>query len=630
MLGPAPSLAVVSTYLERGYQSFVSSAPSDDLKADVLRATDIVDLISSHVPLKRSGKRFTALCPFHKEKTPSFSVSPELQIFKCFGCGVGGDVFSFVMKRESVDFPDALRMLADRAGLDTTGRVRGGGGDQEKRALLYRVNDWADRVFRDQLASSDAAQACRDYIAGRGISEPMHESFGLGYAMPHWDVLLRRAGRRSIPEEALLTAGLIRQRDSGQGAYDYFRNRLMFPIAGTDGKVVGFGGRALDDNPAKYLNSPDTPVFSKGRILYGIFQARDAILEKRRAVVVEGYTDVIMAHQQGVQNVVAVLGTALTADHIHLLRRFADEVVLVFDGDAAGQRSADRSLDIFVEEDMPVRLATLPDGLDPFDMLVQRGREAFESMIDGAGDLFDFKLSFLRTQHDVTSLNGRTAAAQELVAVAVRSPDPVREELLMKRVADELGLSISVVMAEAARVRPSPRRRGDAQVPGPSAASGNQTMDASLRAQRVLIGAMVNDSGIVPEVEGAVGEAGFFDGRLRLIARQIFSLSREDAVVDSRRIIETISDPEVTEAFADICAQEGSRPQSPEEIAGTIDYLVNNALVRNDLTVTREKTLQANREGNEDAEREFLARYQERARMAKTPRIDTKTAFDET
>ena len=608
----------------------MSPAASDDLKADVLRATDIVDLISSYVPLKRSGKRFTALCPFHKEKTPSFSVSPELQIFKCFGCGVGGDVFSFVMKREGVAFPDALRMLADRAGVDTTGRVRGGG-DQERKALLYRVNDWADRVFRDQLASSDAAQACRDYVASRGISDPMRERFGLGYAMPHWDALLRRAARRRIPEDALLTAGLIRQKESGQGAYDYFRNRLMFPIAGTDGKVIGFGGRALDPNDrAKYLNSPDTPVFSKGRILYGIFQARDAILDKRRAVVVEGYTDVIMAHQQGMQNVVAVLGTALTADHIHLLRRFADEVVLVFDGDAAGQGSANRSLDIFVEEDMPARVATLPDGLDPFDMLAQRGRDAFEAMIDSAGDLFDFKLSYLRTQHDVTSLNGRRDAARDLVTVALKCPDPVREELLMKRVADELGLNIAVVMAEAARERPSPRYRQDAQASEPSAPSENQPMDASQRAQRALIGAMVRDSGVVPEVEATVGESGFFDGRLRLIARETFRLYREDAVVDSQRIIEAITDPEITMIFADICAREGSRVQSPEEVAGTIDYLANDALLRSDLTTTREKALQATREGNEDAERELLARYQERTRMAKAHRVDTKTAFDET
>lgn len=542
-------------------------------------------------------------------------VNPEMQIFKCFGCGVAGDVFTFIMKMEGVEFPEALRMLGDRAGIDTSRRSGGSQSDKEQKALLYRANDWAARVFRHHLSKSDAGKACLEYVDGRGISEEMREQFNLGFAMPRWDELLRRASREGIPEQLLVTAGLLRERDNGQGAYDYFRNRLMFPITGTDGRVLGFGGRALDpEDPAKYLNSPDTPIFNKGHIVYGLSQAKKCILDKRQAVVVEGYTDVIMAHQQGVENVVAVLGTALTKEHVHLLRRYADEVVLIFDGDEAGQRSADRSLDIFVEEDMPVRLVAMPQGKDPFDLLREGGREPFDALIGGGVDLFDFKLNYLRTRYDTATLDGKTAAARELAATAVRCSDPVRGDLYVKRIAEELAIGESAVRAEADRLRPRPGAREDGSI---SSEKACEPLDAAARAQRTLIGAMLNDGSVVPEVDAALGEAGFSDSRVRLIAREVFKLYREDAVVDLQRVLEAITDPAVTELLADICSQEGSRQCPPGEVAGSIDYLANKDSARRTFTATREKALEAKRAGDEEAEKRLLAMYAERSRKAK-------------
>ena len=593
----------------------MSASSSDDVKAEIRRSTDIVDLVSSYVPLKRAGRRFKALCPFHKEKTPSFTVNPEMQIFKCFGCGVAGDVFTFVMKMEGVEFPEAMRILGERSGIDTSGSTGRSSSQKEHKALVYRANDWAARVFQRHLSHSDPGKACLEYLGTRGIGESMREQFRLGFAMPRWDDILRSASRESIPEELLLTAGLIRNRDNGQGSYDYFRNRLMFPIVGTDGRVLGFGGRALDpEDTAKYLNSPDTPVFNKGRIAYGLYQARKAMLEKRQVVVMEGYTDVIMAHQQGIANAVAVLGTALTREHIQLLRRYADEVVLVFDGDAAGQRSADRSLDLFVEEDVPVRLVAMPEGQDPFDFLRERGREPFDALVEAGADLLGFKLSYLRNQYDTATLDGKAAVARELVATAVRCSEPVRRDLYVKRIAEELAISESAVLAEAARLERRPVRAREA---GAVQRPSRGPLDAAARAQRLLIGAMLNDSAVVPEVDSAVGEAGFADRRIRCIAREIFRLYREDAGVEARRVTEGIPDPAVIELLADVCSEEGSRACVPDEIAGSIDYLVNKDIPKRTMQVTREKALEASRTGDEDAEKRLLAMYAERSKKVK-------------
>lgn len=604
----------------------MTSSSGDDLKNEIRRATDIVHLISGYVPLKRAGRRFKALCPFHREKTPSFTVNPELEIFKCFGCGAAGDVFSFVMKMDGVEFPEAMRMLAERAGIDTTGRMRGGADDGEKKALLYRANEWASKVFQYHLADEATGKACRGYVDGRGIEPQVRERFRLGYANGAWEDLVRRAERQQISRDLLVTAGLARTRDDGSGAYDYFRDRLMFPITGVDARTVAFGGRAMDaENPAKYLNSPDTPIFSKGRVLYGLSQSRQPILDKRQAVVVEGYTDVIMAHQHGVENVVAVLGTALTRDHIRLLRRYADEVVVVFDGDAAGQNSADRSVDLFVEEDMPVRLVGMPTGQDPCDFVREHGADAFRGLIEQGLDLFDFKIGYLQQRHDTSTTDGKAAVAGELVATAVLSPEPVRRDLYLRRIGEELGLSETAVRAQAARITQRPRVAAATQEAGQPQPQLMQPKGARAKAERALIKSMLTDNALVPRVEAAVGEEGFGDSRLRLVAREAFRLYKEDAVVDARRVLDAISDPQVTEVLADVMTS--VEPVDPE---GSMEYLAEKAIPTGSLTATRERMLQAAREGDEEAERRLLAQYRDGAAAVKGPKADESGGFDET
>ncbi len=605
---------------------------SDDLKAEILRATDIVDLVGEHVKLKRSGRNFVGLCPFHNEKTPSFNVNPERQMFKCFGCGEGGDVFSFVMKREGLGFVEAMRHLAERAGIDTAGRIGGNRDADQQKAQLLRVNEWASKVFRSQLAHDALGAACRGYLERRGISAAMVERFDLGCALDSWDALLRRAAQSEVSEDLLLTAGLVARSQRTQNLFDYFRNRLMFPIRGTNGKVIGFGGRTLGDDRAKYLNSPETPAFSKGRNLYGAFEAHKAILEKRQAIVVEGYTDAIMAHQQGVENVVAVLGTALTRDHIHLLRRYADEVVLIFDGDEAGQRSADRSLDLFVEEEMKVRLATMPEGKDPFDFLVEQGGPAFEAVVANAQDLFDFKLHYLRGQYDADTLDGKTEIARELVATAVRCPDMVKQDLIIQRIASELHVTENAVRAAAERARPRQQYdRPQPEAPPEEAASAPlrpRRMDAAMRAQRILVNAMVEDADWVPQVQEQLGEAGFTDDRLRSLASGIFKAFQAEAVVDPLLLLEQIAEPDLRELLADISAQEGSRTPSPDEVTGCLDYLVHEHQARLTEMAMRARHEQALSAGDERAAFEALQRRQDQERERENRRKKRPRLFD--
>ena len=413
--------------------------PREDLKQRVREANDIVDVVGAVVKLKRTGKSYKGLCPFHNEKTPSFTVNSERQTFKCFGCGEGGDVFTFVEKTERVDFKEALAILAERAGipLEYSNEAREAAALAKQRKLhIYNAQKLAQGFFVERLAMPEGRVA-REYLKGRGL-DALSGDWGLGFAPNRWDGLTGRFARSAPKERLLVAAGLARARESG-GVYDAFRDRLMFPIRDMQGRIVGFGGRLLGEGDAKYLNTPETAVFSKGRLLYGLDRAREEIGRTGTALVVEGYTDVIRCHEHGFANAVASLGTALTADHLRLLRRMgADRAVLVFDADEAGLRAAERGLEILFEEDFPGAVVTLEGGLDPCDFLAERGAEAFAEALHGARDAFEFKIARVVDGRDMSDLNARTEAAHALMETAGRSDDPVKRALLRRRVAERL------------------------------------------------------------------------------------------------------------------------------------------------------------------------------------------------
>jgi DNA primase len=364
----------------------------DDYKSQVLSAIDIVELIGGTVALKRRGKDYVGLCPFHQEKTPSFHVVPAKQYFRCFGCKEGGNAIDFVMKRDRIEFVDALNLLGERAGID---RPHSGEAKQkrgEKQALLD-MQSAACAFFEKMLSDPAQGKAARAYLEERKINAESIQRFQIGFAPDAWDGLLKGPVGRKFQPTQLALGGLLKPRQQGEGFYDTFRNRLMFPIRDENARVIAFGGRVMpgSEDPAKYLNSPETPLFSKSRSVFGIDLARQKMVETRTAVVVEGYTDVIVAHQFGASNVVSPLGTALTEQHVKMLRRFVDRIVLLFDADAAGDTAVDRAVGLFLTQPIEIAIASMPQGVDPDEYLLQNGVEAFQSLIDGATDALSYK-----------------------------------------------------------------------------------------------------------------------------------------------------------------------------------------------------------------------------------------------
>lgn len=386
----------------------MSSVASFDTKERVRQAIDIVELVGSYLQLRREGRNYKALCPWHDDTRPSLHVNPERQSFKCWVCNVGGDIFSFMMKMENVEFPEALAMLAERAGIALKPQRSAGGGsggEGDKKRALYQAMAWAQEQFHRCLLNAPEAEPARHYLAERKISPESVRRFHLGFAPDRWDWLLKQALNTEISIKALEAVGLIVRKQDGPGHYDRFRGRVLFPIHDVQGRPVAVGGRILpqlaadpsapgsNDARAKYINSPETALFSKSSMLYGLDSARDAIGSSRVAVVMEGYTDTIVARQFGFENTVAVLGTALGERHVRLLRRFADSITLVLDGDEAGQRRANEILGLFIAEQADLRIVTLPDGLDPADFLLERGTEAFRKLLDSAIDALEHKLN---------------------------------------------------------------------------------------------------------------------------------------------------------------------------------------------------------------------------------------------
>jgi DNA primase len=449
-----------------------SSPPSgrDDLKERIREAVDIVDLVGSYMALRRAGKGFVGLCPWHDDSRPSLQVNPERQTYRCWVCDVGGDVFNFVMRMERLEFREALEQLADRAGIQLP---RGKGGlPADDRAALWRTLDWAAARFRDCLKTASEAAVAREYLAGRGLAAESLERFGVGFAPESWDWLLRQAAQAGVAVPLLERTGLVVKREDRPGHYDRFRGRVMFPIRDPLGRCVAFGGRILPGSrveAAKYVNSPETALFSKSSMLYGLDTAREAMAASGRAVVVEGYTDCLAARQAGCGDVVAVLGTALGERHAKLLRRYADRVILVLDGDDAGRRRANEILGLLLAEPIDLRIARLPAGVDPCDFIVAEGREAFEAILAAAVDPLDYRMDEALAALPADAGDDAALGAVESVLAALAaaagsslevSERRLREDRVLGRLARRFGLSREVLQARLQELRgkrkPSP------------------------------------------------------------------------------------------------------------------------------------------------------------------------------
>lgn len=496
---------------------------------DLQDRLSIVDLIGGYLPLKKAGRNFKALCPFHPEKTPSFMVYSEKQFFICYGCGVGGDAIAFVMKHEKVEFTEAVEILAQKAGVPAP-QVSGGRPSKESADLL-RAHEVAVRFFRETLMSAEGEEA-RAYLKKRSLQPSTWEAFLVGCAPARWDGLLAAAAKEGLAPEVLERAGLAIPRDGGQGWYDRFRSRVMFPIWDSRGRVIAFGGRVLEGDGPKYMNSPETELYIKGKVLYGLHLAAPEIRQKDFCVVVEGYMDMVTPFQHGFRNVVASMGTALTDQQVRLIRRHTRNVVIVYDGDFAGQSATLRGLDLCLEQEMRVKVAVLPGGSDPDSLIREQGAERFAQVLKESKELFDYKLGMLTAKFDPAQLEGRVRICQEMLPTIKRVPNAIQRGDYVKRLAEELKVEERLLWTEMDRVKADSTWK-----PAAAAAPAAAGMP-SIRPEEELVGLLLEDLRRVEQVAGRLDLEEIGDPEVREVLGRLMELSSEGSLpADHREVL---------------------------------------------------------------------------------------------
>ncbi len=604
-----------------------------DFKAQVLGAVDIVELIGRSVALKRRGKDFLGLCPFHQEKSPSFHVSPARQFFYCFGCKAGGNAINFVMQRDRVEFRDALRILGESVGLEMP---RFGGQNKAKageRQALFEMQSGACSFFEKLLAHPQHGERARKYLEERGFDAQTIQRFQIGFAADAWDGLLRSAVGKKFAPEQLFLGGLAKKRDREQGYYDTFRNRLMFPIRDENARVIAFGGRVMpgSEDPAKYLNSPETPLFSKSRCIFGLDLARQKIVETRTAVVVEGYTDVVMAHQFGVTNVVSILGTAMTEQHVGVLRRFADRIVLLFDADTAGDTAGDRAVGLFLTQPVEIAIASMPEGIDPDEFLLTHGAAGFEQMVADATDALAYKWKQLQSRliDSGDSLTGRQKAIEEYLELLAGSRgagpiDPLRWGAALARVSRLTDIPVErlnrrfkaskvparrpIVAAAANQTSPeTPAAAPDEPAPPPT----RRPLNAQHRAERRLLGVLLLEPQRWMVVQKNVTVEDFSDPQHRQLAEIYWAHQRDEGVPVFNEFLGSLTDPLLVELAVEATGE--------VETLSAPDVLVDDAVAyfheARQLQESQKLEAQLRRRSPEQDDALLLRKLQEQARQ---------------
>jgi len=560
-----------------GVREFAVGFDWADAKERVRQAIDIAELVGDYVQLRREGRGYKALCPWHDDSRPSLQVNPERQSFKCWVCDIGGDIFTFVMKMEGCDFGEALQLLADKAGIKLESRSPSGSVNaaDEKRDMLQALA-WAEQRFHAYLLNAPEAEPARKYLADRGLTHDTIVRFHCGYSPNSWDWLVQQSRQTQFPQKILAQAGLIGERTNGPGYYDRFRGRVLFSIRDPQGRPVGFGGRVLpgisDDSPAKYVNSPETPLFQKHNLLYGLDVAKEAIQKTGTALVMEGYTDVAVAHQCGFKNAVAVLGTALGERHVKLLRRFADKVVLTLDGDEAGQKRTDEVLGLFVAENVDLRVLTLPDELDPADFLLERGAEEFAARVERAPDALEHKYRMMAARCGGNpSLHEASAIADAILDVLAKAESQLdsfstelsiranaavaRLHMLTRIPEDKLRKSLTDrrKKTESAPVRDLRLRGGDDRVEPPSERFVDQPdLPRFRQAETWLLEILIHQ----PELLADVQESLTCDDLRRGVHRAIYAaaceLHHDGVLADFDRLMLRLEDATLKKALIDL------------------------------------------------------------------------------
>jgi DNA primase len=633
----------------------VSFGPAFDAKDQVRQAIDIVDLVGSYVQLRRSGRNFVGLCPWHDDSRPSLQVNPDRQSFKCWVCDYGGDVFSFVMRVEGLEFREALEMLAERAGIELRKQPQrsesGGPGSgttqlanpEDDKRTLYRVIAWAEEQFHRCLLAAPEAEAGRAYLAERGISDDTIRRFHLGFAPDRWDWLLEQARGSEWSPAILEHVGLLRRREpgalaTGAGHYDWFRGRVMFSIRDARSRPIAFGGRVLpqlaDDKSAKYINSPETPLFSKSRELYGLDVARDHFKNTGGAIVMEGYTDCLMAHQHGIPNCVAVLGTALGERHLQLLRRYTDSITLVLDGDAAGRRRTNEILDallaLFEKNLVDLRILTLPEGIDPCDFIAQHGSDQFRQLLAQAVDALEHKFKAVTNGLDtLTDTHRASQAAEQLLATLAQirsagggatSQTLLREAQMLGRIARKFHLPEERLRSRLTALRREARGRR----PPSATMAGEPTDESSESAElavpahvadlptwdRELLELVILDPTFIARLTGSIQPNAISSPAARRIYIACCRLAEQGTSDDFGRLLAAFDEPNMKNLLVQLDESSATKATADRE-RWLADLLETQR--RSDEEVTRRAELAAARQSDASAE-QLLAQFCEQTK----------------
>lgn len=527
---------------------------SEELVSEILEKNDIVDVISQYMNLKKRGRNYVGLCPFHSEKTPSFSVSQDKQLFYCFGCGEGGNVSTFIQKIERMNYPESLRFLAERAGIEIKENLSEKETEKAKRKqLLIKINKEAARFYYNNLNNNSQAMK---YLNSRGLSIDVIKKFGLGYSLNSWEGLKKFMAAKGIAPENLYSAGLLVKKNNNEGYYDRFRNRIMFPIIDLKGNVIAFGGRVMDDSKPKYLNSPDTPIYNKGYNIYALNLVRQ-IKDLKNIIVVEGYMDAISLHQYGVNNVVASLGTAFTEQQAKLLKRYADEIIIAYDSDVAGQTATLRGLAILEKEGCNVKVIRLPKGKDPDEYIRKEGLESFKKLIENSMSLIEYKIYNLKQNTNVQEIEGRVKFVKQLASILNTIDSPAEVDAYIKKYSKEMQISEAAIYDELNRIKKrhtngNNRHNIVDRTSGINITNSKKAISGELIAEKKLLNICVQDKKKAENVFNQINPDYFSDPLNQRIAEIINLKIKEGKMISAGEIIIHLDNEESMKKAAEI------------------------------------------------------------------------------
>ncbi len=572
---------------------------------EVKNACDIVDVVSESVVLKQTGRNFIGLCPFHSEKTASFTVSPDKQIFHCFGCGEGGNVISFTMKQNAVSFPEAVKLLAMKAGVELPEAGKGDSRQASLREQLLGVNRSALAFYRQCLLEDPRGRRARDYLGARGLDAATVERFQLGYAPRGWDHLSRHLLGLGKHPEFMEKAGLTIRRRQGDGHYDRFRDRVIFPISDLSGRILGFGGRVMDDALPKYLNSPETPLYNKRRSLYGLKEARQEARARQSVYIVEGYFDAIALHRSGIGNTVATLGTALTAEQVRLIKGFVGQsgkAILVYDSDAAGIKAAQRSIDIFNREFVDARILVLPEGHDPDSYMSDFGKERFLELSAGSKGVSAFLVDTAIERHGLEP-EGKIRVLAEVVPALASVHDPIDRGLIARDIAERLQVDEAVIIEKIRRHRPGSGVKTELA----ASRKGPPAPEALDRTEAKIISMMLQFTEVIDEVRAQKVVDCLSSPLLSQIANDVLA-RMETGSLDVGDLISAYSDPYHKQLITTLAMVDDAWTR--EGCLKLISRFVENTRHRRRLADLEEKIKAAESAGDDAFLLELLSRKQ--------------------